>query len=460
MPNAIAQLALIAWPLASFLLFRVLPAGRALIASMLIAYLLLPPAPAGVDLPLLPPLTKDTIPSLVAFILVITMHRDGLRLMPSSLAGRVLVALFLFTPLATTLTNTHPVVWGPIYLPALSPHDALASLVQQALILLPFLLARALLSQPHNQKDLLWGLVIGGLAYSLPMLLEVRLSPQLNIWIYGFFQHSFEQMVRGEGFRPIVFLYHGLWAAFFCMTAVVAAAILARESEGPRRAGLLAAAIYLFLVLVACKSLASLLYAMLAVPLIYFLPSRGQIHIAAVLACLALFYPAAKGLGLVPQEQILAAASSASADRAASLEYRFVNEDMLLDRAEQKPLFGWGSWGRNLVRDEVSGQQISVPDGRWIISIGVSGWIGFLAEFGLLVLPIFLLWRKSISSLPGTIAPVIGPILLLHSINVVDLLPNATLTPMTWLIAGGMLGYAEGFVPQRRPAPAPLRTVL
>ena len=47
------------------------------------------------------------------------------------------------------------------------------------------------------------------------MLVEVRLSPQINTWIYGFFQHDFIQMMRYGGFRPIVFLPHGLWVAFF-----------------------------------------------------------------------------------------------------------------------------------------------------------------------------------------------------------------------------------------------------
>jgi hypothetical protein len=32
---------------------------------------------------------------------------------------------------------------------------------------------------------------------------------------------------------------------------------------------------------------------------------------------------------------------------------------------------------------------------------------------------------------------------LLLAINAVDLIPNATLTPLTWLIAGALTGYSE-----------------
>ena len=45
----------------------------------------------------------------------------------------------------------------------------------------------------------------------------------------GYFQHSFEQMMRAGGFRPIVFLYHGLWVAFLTATAVLAAFTLAPD---------------------------------------------------------------------------------------------------------------------------------------------------------------------------------------------------------------------------------------
>ena len=92
-------------------------------------------------------------------------------------------------------------------------------------------------------------LVVAGLAYSVPMLIEVRLSPQINIWVYGFFQHNFDQMMRYGGFRPIVFLPHGLWVAFFALMALVAAVGLWRFGP-PASAGLLlAAAGYLGVVL-------------------------------------------------------------------------------------------------------------------------------------------------------------------------------------------------------------------
>ncbi|WP_373355186.1 hypothetical protein [Pseudoroseicyclus sp. CXY001] len=466
MPNAFAQLMLLAWPFASLALFRALAPGRALIASMLIAYLVLPPAPAGVDLPLLPPLTKDTIPALVAFLIVIVMHREGLRLWPRNRLAQGLILVFVFSPVLTVIANPQPIIAGSWVTPGLTSHDAIAWTVNQALVLLPFLMARALLASPGDHRDLLFATLIAGLAYSLPLLLEVRLSPILNLRLYGYYQHAIAQSVRGDGFRPLVFLQHGLWAAFLVMSSVLAAVALARAEEGSRRVALLFAGFYMLVVLVLCKSLASLLYALAGVPLILMLPQRWHIHIAAALACLTLVYPAAKAVNLVPEQALLAAAADISPDRAQSLGFRFENEALLLQRAEERPLLGWGGWGRHLVRDSQTGQQISVSDGQWIVTLGTWGWLGFIAQFGILVLPILAIWGRMIRFGPETLAPLVGPILLLYGINLVDLIPNATLTPVTWLIAGGMLGYSEGSAaasvsaPQGARRPAPIRTVL
>ena len=38
-------------------------------------------------------------------------------------------------------------------------------------------------------------------------------------------------------------------------------------------------------------------------------------------------------------------------ERAHSLEYRLENEDLLIAKALQRPIFGWGGWGRNCVYD-------------------------------------------------------------------------------------------------------------
>lgn len=274
------------------------------------------------------------------------------------------------------------------------------------------------------------------------MLIEVRLSPQLNTWIYGFFQHSFEQMMRDGGFRPIVFLYHALWVGFFTMTALIAALALWRAAKPERRTPYFLAAGYLGTVLVLAKTFGSLLYALSLAPLVCFAGRKLQLRIAVVLALIALLFPLLRGGDLVPVETMLEQAGRVDPDRARSLGVRFDNEGQLLARASEKPLFGWGGFGRNLIYD-ATGRTDSVTDGRWVIVIGVYGWSGYIVEFGLLALPLLLLARGAHRIPAADLSPYVGSLALILAINMIDMLPNATLIPFTWLLAGAMLGHAE-----------------
>lgn len=459
MPNPIAFAALFLWPVVVAVLFNRLAPGRALIAALLAGYLLLPPGPAGIDLPVLPPFDKDSIPALSALVMALVLHRPGLVLLPRGLVARGLLGLYVLAPIATVLTNGDPIAWGPRILPGLQLREALGAVMQQCITVSPFLLARHFLATGKDQRDLLMALVIGGLVYSLPMLIEIRLSPQVNTWVYGFFQHSFAQMMRGDGFRPIVFLYHGLWVAFFTMTAAIAAFALMRGAAGRGKVVFTGVALYLSALLVLCKSLGSVAMAALLVPLVVLSGRRAQVLVAALLAIAALSYPLAKLGGLLPEDRIVAAIARLSEERAFSLQFRLDMESLLVDRAMERPLFGWGLWGRNLIYDVTDGRMQVIPDGRWVLAIGILGITGFVAEFGLLTLPLLLLaWQVLRGRDPG---PWTGPVALLVAINLVDMVPNATLTPLTWLFAGAALGFAERHEARRRVRPGPLiRTVI
>lgn len=451
MPNPIAYLALLIWPFVMVVLFRRLSLERALIWSVLGAYLLLPPAPfAALKVPGLPALDKMSLPAVVAYLIVTLMLKRSVPLLPKNLLARILMMLFIIAPFGTVMTNPEwiPVAQRPS-LPGLKLYDALSIIAYQGFVVLTFALARSLLASAAALREILIALMVGGLAYTVPMLIEIRLSPQLNVWIYGFFQHSFEQMMRQGGYRPIVFLAHGLWVAFFAMTAVLAAASLARYSQGDTRRRLLLATGYLFVVLVLCKSIGALLYAVAFLPLILISDQKWLIRFASVMVVLALVYPVLRANGHIPADQLVEYFARFSADRAQSLQYRFHNEAILVEHAYRKPWFGWGGYERSLLQDAVTGRTYTVPDGRWVIVFGMYGWSGYIAEFGLLALPVLLLLRESWRQRLPLAAP-IGAMVIIHGVNMIDMLPNATLTPLSWLLAGAMLGHAEWLSDERR----------
>lgn len=448
MPNSLAFIALMLWPLVVVMLFRRMPMERAFIWSILGGYLLLPPV-AAIDLPAVPALDKMSIPALSAWLVVTRMLGVPVPLLPKSRLARILLGVFVLAPFGTILTNPEPILAGPGYvLPGLRLYDALSIIAFQGFVILTFALSRSLLATPAALREILVALVIAGLGYSLPMLLEVRLSPQLNVWIYGFFQHSFEQMVRQGGYRPIVFLQHALWVAFFAMTALLAAVSLTRSAVGDKGRMMLVS-VYLFAVLVLCKSIGSLVYGVVLAPVVLFLGQRWMLRLAVAMAVLALAYPILRAGGLIPAAEMVELAARYSAERAHSLNYRFTNEAMLLEHAFRKPWFGWGGYERNLLHDLVDGHVYTIADGRWVIVLGIFGWFGYVGEFGLLALPLFLVWREGRAAGALLAAPV-GALAVIHGVNMIDMLPNATLTPLTWMIAGALLGHAEILAARRR----------
>lgn len=459
MPNTFAYLMLMIWPFVCVLFCRFMPTERAVIWSILGGYLLLPPA-TGFDLPLVPEMNKTSIPNICAFVLAITYLGQRVSLWPQGWPMRILVLLFVAGVIPTVLTNGDAIVFtGPIEsasvtgtsLPGLGLRDLLSVIVGQVIVLLPFFLGRSLLASEKGLRELLLALVVGALIYSIPALIEIRLSPQINIWVYGFFQHNFEQMMRQGGFRPIVFLPHALWLAFFVMSAAMAAFALARKADQGAAIRFAGAGLYLLVLLVLCKSVASLLYAMTLAPVILFASVKVQVRLVLVIALVAMIYPMLRNNGMIPTQAILEKVESISPDRAQSLGYRFNNEEQLLDRADVKPLFGWGEWGRNLVRDSRSGRILTIPDGEWIIVFGSFGWVGYIAQMGLIGGPLILLWWGFGALQLGPKSPYLAPVAILLSITMIDMLLNAILTPYTWLMAGAILGISEA----RVPAPPP-----
>jgi hypothetical protein len=468
-PNPIAYLMLLVWPVVAWQFYRRMDPARALIWTILGGYLLLPPI-AAIDVPVIPAFDKTSIPNLVALAACLFLLRDGLPGWPRSRLALVLLGLFVLAPFATVLTNPDPI---PIELapdiPGMRIYDSIAVVANQAIYLLPFFLARRYLATEEAMRALLGALVVAGLIYSIPMHVEARLSPQLNVWIYGFFQHDFSQMIRFGGFRPIVFLPHGLWVAFFALMAAMSALLVLRQAPPARRHIWLGVWLWLMLMLAVCRSLGPAAYAAFLTPLILFAPRRTQLLVAATMAAIVITYPALRGAHMVPLDDILNYARSISLERAASLEYRIANEEVLLARAQEKPWFGWGGYGRALILDPITGRILSVPDGGWVIVLGNYGWLGYIAQFGLLVLPLLRLGRVALRYRTLTVGPWGAAMALIYGVNLIDLLPNNTLVPFTWLMAGALTGWAEQLAADLRKAapadpaiqaPRPRRTIL
>jgi hypothetical protein len=451
----LAHFALFAWPLVAVYLFARLPAGRALLATIIGGYLLLPEN-IGYNLPALPRYDKSFAPTAAAFAMCLALggRKDGEPRngwLPRNPVILLLLGLYLFSPLATTLLNTDRIRIGFRGLPGLSFYDGLAFVNGQLSTILVFLMAYRLLSSVRSQRDILIAFAAAGLVYSFPVLLEVRLSPQLHNWIYGFTHFNWRLELR-TGFRPVVFLNAGLWTAIFMAMSLIAMAGLWKLVEARHKVYALAGTVWLFLTLALSSSLGALFIGAVYTPIARFMGSRLQLLTAAGVALTILFYPMLRSLDVVPVGAALEWAEAIDARRAGSLQFRVEQEDQLLARANRRPLFGWGGWGRNRVYNEETGANASTTDGRWVILFGTYGWVGYIAEYGLLTAPILMLAlrrRRLAAARDSTI------IALVLNAVLIDMLLNDTLTPVVWLLAGGLLAYVERSSDVAAPAAEP-----
>lgn len=432
-------------PLAMIPAFTRLRLPLAILVVLLGGYLLLP-VRVNINVPLAPDLNKDTLPALVATLMCVFMvgkaRKDGFvheGWFPRPAWAGLLIAALLGGAAMTVLTNMDPVFYGPTALPGLRVFDMGSSVLNKAFTLLPLLLAWKFLAHPREQRLALTVLMVAGLLYSLPTLFEVRMSPLLHKNIYGFFQHSWAQHVRGgSGFRPIVFLRHGLLVSlFFAQVTLVAVGIYRlRKGEDLPRGMVLFGVLWLLGTLIMTKSLGALVIALTLMPVIFFFNVRMQLMVASIIAILILLYPVARSSGVIPLDRIMSFAEWVDPQRAGSLGARLENEDRLTEKANERPLFGWGGWSRSRVFN-AQGYDVTIADGTWVIVLGRDGWVGYIGHFGLLVLPIVLLFRKVKQYRIGMETSVLALVL---AGNMIDLIPNSGLSPITWCLAGALWG--------------------
>lgn len=434
----VAWIVLLSWPFVAMAFYRTMSFPAALTATIVGGYLFLPEQ-VEYKIPGLPAIGKESIPVLAA-LLIVAIARPEVAgpkgfFLPRSRWAATLLGVFFLGGILTFLTNTDPLFHARRWLPGLPPSDIPVMLLEFFVFLLPFFLARRYLATESAQMSMLKVLVFFGMLYSLAALFEIRMSPQLNNWVYGFFPHSFAQHIRNGGFRPIVFLNHGLWLSSFLMMATLAAVGLMRTVPKEQKTIYLVSAVWLFGTLFLTKSLGAFVVATILIAMWSLLPRRALTMGLAGFVILVLTYPLLRTLDVIPVDWVVETVARFSTDRAGSFGFRIFNEDALLDHARERPIFGWGLFGRYLAAPELIK---AVPDGYWVISFGAGGYTRYFSEFGLLTVGALalLFGRRQ----PGPAALAMTVVL---TANLIDLLPNATLTTLTWLWAGALAGRME-----------------
>jgi hypothetical protein len=429
-PRMLATVAL--WPLLSIGLFALLSPRRAALAVILGGWLLLPNA--VLPLPGLPDLSKPLAVALGALVGMLCF--DGQRLLrwrPSWIDAPIV--LLCAVPAVSSLSNQ------------LGWYDALTASFEQAWrIGIPYVVGRIYCSDLPGVHDLAAALVLSAVLYAPLCMIEMMYGPILNHAVYAGPAADLLNTYRFGGFRPEVFLRHGLELAVWMAAATVVAVWLA--SAGARRR-LAALPLWLWsallgLMTVLMRSVNGWALALLGIATLVSLRTTRR---ATLFVCLMLAAPVYVGTRIATdwdaKSLVRVVRQATTVGRAQSLQYRLQQERSLMRKAWQRPGFGWGRWGRARIHN-AGGEDVSVTDSAWIIAFGDSGLLGVVALFTALLLPplAFLArWPAFLWTAPAA-APAAALAVVLVLVTI-DCCFNAFVSPPHLVIAGSLAGLGR-----------------
>ena len=430
--NVLVAVTLLGWFPAAISLFTFMRPRRAVIAGFLIAWMFLPVA--EYQFRALPELNKMTVTSISLLLGVLIFDTSKLINLRARWYDVPMLA-FCLAPFASSVSND------------LGAYDGASESFR--LILrwgIPYLIGRMYFTTLQGLRELAFGLFIGGLIYIPLCLYEIRMSPQLHHIVYGYHQHSFVQHYRFGGWRPKVFMQHGLMVGMFMTAAALSGFWLWRTGALKRIYGLPPALFVFSLLTVALLTRSAgsviLLFGGLAV-LFATQITRSRLPIVA-LCVIPMIYVGFRIAGTTTGDLAAQVTSGVlGEERAESIETRFTNETALSRRALERPAFGWGGWNRARIQDE-TGRDISITDSLWIIVFGMNGLFGLsMLGLALLLPPLLLAWRVPPPTWTTPSCAGAAVLAVLIGLWIVDSTLNAMITPLYILAMGGLAGMGK-----------------
>ncbi len=429
---------------------------------LMFAAMLFMPERFNYDAPLIPPIDKRSLPYLLLTALLFFKAPKKLKNMKLGRGPDVFLFLMMAAGFMTVQTNQDALIYGTAvqtYLPALKPKDAITFIAIDLFnCAMPFVLGRILLKTERDAKEFLKVFATFGLIYAGFCLIEVRLSPNVHNWTYGFPPHyDFMQTRRWGGWRPQVYMAHGLACSLFMCNAMLATVHLAKHEKKLRMLKSLPvkfASGIMFVLLILCKSTGAIVYGLIMVPVLMFTSAKTRVRMVFAFALFIGIYPMSRSLDFFPTEDLLVFATKFNRDRAASMDFRFRNEDMLGDKARQRILWGWGGYHRNAVFDDFWGKAISVADGWWISSFGQRGVAGMATGLAILLSPLMVGFFNFKKIKNKKSREHFSTIMVIHMLYTLDLLPNGLFTNFPFFTAGIVYGLATA-LPKEKPPPPP-----
>lgn len=406
-------------------LFFIFPPGRAVFTSYLTAWLYLPLI--TIEIPGLPDYGKFSAVNIV--ILPCILIFDPLRIVcwRYSLADWTLVA-WIVSPMVSSGIN------------GLGVNDVISEGVKHTLLYgIPYVSGKLYLAELGAWKAFRSLLLLFAVSYLPFCLYEMRMAPVLHQLVYGVPGRSIWESNAMFGplrWQPTVFMNSAFEVSMMLAMATLFALASLRFNPQERTAGFRSITLTSFFLLFTffCKkwSVIGLLSAGIVT-----LESRSRWVFLALFG-LPILYMTIFISGLWRGEELVDWIRPFSERRAESLQTRIENDNRLVMKALERPVFGWGGYGRNRVRDE-NGNDISITDSEWMITLGTKGVFGLLAQTLLFALPCIKIFGY-LSRQRGNSdwLPLLLPASLILALHLNDSLFNGFPNSMYPMLAGGL----------------------
>jgi len=515
-------IAIAVWIPVIIILFGKLPKHRAVIVAFVAGILFLPgllekkiteDAPNVFALPFLP-LTKQNV--ICLSVLIAAVAHDRARVLAFRFHRFDLFMMFwCLCPMFSALANDPPepysvydpdakfgklagVYIGPIY-------DGFSQARIQFLNWgVPYIIGRMYFNNFNAMKELVIGMLLGALVYVPFCLFEWKMGPMSHSLVYGFEQHEASQSVRGDRFRPVVFMEHGLAVGMWLSATMLAAFWLwytdslkfLKPTSSNMKLPMIGIFALLFGVSVIIKSGGAFMLGLLGLGGLIAISKIGP---RPVIICIAILGPLYMVGRLTSQKEStgwtketynrwqnegeledlenksldqktfswgwwstkeMANFVSNDKDRQGSFTFRLVNEDRLMEKTAHnpakpdqpwyRPLFGWGGWDRSDIKvkvgDESIGEQekeenLIKVDSLWIITYANRGLVGVILLYAAMLYPMLrLAWIYPKSYWVHPTFASVAVGAIFVTLWMFDNVLNNMFNPVYVLIAGGIMG--------------------
>lgn len=420
---------LLIWPLICCILYFYLNELVATFISVFIGFLILP---VGVylDIPLFPNFDKN-LSSLVGVLLgLIFIKKKSFNWFGDNGFVRYSILSIILLTLVNYFFNTQPLFNGEYWVVGITIHEAFVACLRNYLAISFLVVAINVVKSENDVIQLHKMIVIALLAYLPLIIIELLISPQIHNFVYGFHPHSFNQQIRNGGFRPTVFIGHGLLTANVYLGGFISLLILYKFKKffisQPINLTLI---IIFFILLILLKSATALLLAILAFITLCFLSFNLRRYTLKCIVFFSVLYPFLVSMDLIPLDSIyILFAQLFPQERLDSLFFRFFNEKLFLEYLNNYVFIGYGGMGRAMIPG-------AIVDGTWLVWTMRYGVIFWFIHVVLYSHYMFVKYNPNTSFQKVIIVFSVLPIIIL-----IDQIPNSSWSaPWSWLYAGALI---------------------